>query len=71
MVMLIFVRDVLIAVLLSWIGVDMPEQTSNTETKKQESQAHLMSGGCDSAILTLEAQPVSQLEESKISWFHS
>lgn len=72
MVMLILVRDILLAVLLSWIGVDAPEAQSEGHAKSTPARAQLMSGsGCEGAILTLESRPLNETNKKRTDWFHS
>lgn len=71
MVTLIFIRDILIAVLLSWIGVDLTDHQPSDDKKTPANQVRLLSGGCSVEVLTLESEPAPEADKSRISWFHS
>ncbi len=72
MAVLVVVRDFILTVLLSWIGVQAPEPAQVEPVKSPTAEFRLSSGkNCEtSPILMLEARE-QELPADKVTWQHS
>lgn len=70
MEILVFIRDFILAILLSWIGADDAQAKENNAEQSKPAGVHLTSS-CDRPGLILATQPVREQPVSQVEWFHS
>lgn len=71
MVMLVIIRDFVLAVLLSWVGVDYAPEPPKESSDSTEVSYQLDGNAAETQFLILEARDTDRHTPCPLEWVHS